>query len=125
MWDRGQCRNHEGDRKYEVNDIQEEGTLFVSSTSCIKVIFYKASDWNLPFFQIMQANKKFEGTSYCEWDLQEIKKHIYSLPILTNLILGDPLFLHLSISNVAVNAVLVKEMANAQLVIYYITNLYT
>ncbi|KAK3040937.1 hypothetical protein RJ639_028811 [Escallonia herrerae] len=53
--------------------------------------------------------KDFEWTEECQKSFEELKRYLSSPPLLTKPITGEDLFLYLSISEVAVSTVLIRE----------------
>ena len=69
----------------------------------------KSSDKCHPFFQLLRKNSRFEWDTECDKALDELKKYMGSIPLLTTPEEGQPLFLYLAVSNHAVSSVLIKE----------------
>ena len=81
----------------------------------------RTGDKHLPFFKILRANKKFEWTPECEAALQDLKKHLKTLPALATPLPNDMLYLYLGISPAAVSAVLLKQEGGAQIPVYFVS----
>ena len=75
----------------------------------------------LPFFQTLKQPKNFCWTSGCQQAFEELKNYLDSSPLLAKPEPGEELFLYLTVSPVALAAVLIKEEAKIQRSIYYIS----
>ncbi|KAK3030413.1 hypothetical protein RJ639_037542 [Escallonia herrerae] len=65
--------------------------------------------------------KDFEWTEECQKSFEELKLYLSSPPLLTKPVTGEDLFLYLSISEVAVSMVLIREEDGKQRHVYYIS----
>ncbi|KAK3026486.1 hypothetical protein RJ639_041783 [Escallonia herrerae] len=65
--------------------------------------------------------RDFAWTEECQRSFEELKQYLVSLPLLTKSISGEDLFLYLSVSEVAVSSVLIKEEEGKQKPIYYVS----
>ncbi|KAK3024809.1 hypothetical protein RJ639_044119 [Escallonia herrerae] len=65
--------------------------------------------------------KDFEWTEECQKSFEELKRYLSSPPLLTKPVTGEDLFLYLSISEVAVSTVLIREEEGKQRPVYYIS----
>ncbi|KAK3039116.1 hypothetical protein RJ639_028862 [Escallonia herrerae] len=65
--------------------------------------------------------KDFEWTEECQKSFEELKHYLSSPPLLTKSVNGEDLFLYLSISEVAVSTVLIREEKGKQRHVYYIS----
>ncbi|KAK3021186.1 hypothetical protein RJ639_045564 [Escallonia herrerae] len=65
--------------------------------------------------------KDFEWTEECQKSFKELKRYLSSPPLLTKPVTGEDLFLYLSISEVAVSTVLIREEEGKQRPVYYIS----
>ncbi|KAK3019375.1 hypothetical protein RJ639_003955 [Escallonia herrerae] len=65
--------------------------------------------------------KDFEWTEECQKSFEELKRYLSSPPLLTKPITGEDLFIYLSISEVAVSTVLIREEEGKQRPVYYIS----
>ncbi|KAK2997736.1 hypothetical protein RJ639_024902 [Escallonia herrerae] len=72
-------------------------------------------------FVVIHAAKDFEWTEECQKSFEELKLYLSSLPLLTKPVTGEDLFLYLSISEVAVSTVLIREEEGKQRLVYYIS----
>ena len=69
----------------------------------------RSTDKCLPFYDILRGNKKFEWSEECENAFQPLKQYLASPPILAKPVEGEPLFLYIAVSAMAVSGVLIKE----------------
>ncbi|XP_074378676.1 uncharacterized protein LOC141720227 [Apium graveolens] len=82
----------------------------------------KSSDRCKEFFKaIKRMGKDFVWTSYCEEAFLKIKEQLGNPPILAKPEEGQTLILYLAVSEYSVSAVLVKEEANHQWPVYYVS----
>ncbi|KAK2999683.1 hypothetical protein RJ639_024172 [Escallonia herrerae] len=65
--------------------------------------------------------KDFAWTEECQKSFEELKCYLSSPPLLTKPVTGEDLFLYLSISEVAVSTVLIREEEGKQRPIYYMS----
>ncbi|KAK3009591.1 hypothetical protein RJ639_014727 [Escallonia herrerae] len=75
----------------------------------------------LPFFKAIRKAKNFAWTDECQTSFDELKTYLSSPPMLSKPFPGENLFLYLSITEVAVSAVLVREGDGVQKPIYYVS----
>ena len=73
----------------------------------------------LPFFSLLKKESTFEWTPECEAVFTKFKHYLSCPPILSKLEVGKPLFLYLSIRDVAIASALVQEDAQQQHPIYF------
>ncbi|KAK3017875.1 hypothetical protein RJ639_004171 [Escallonia herrerae] len=85
-----------------------------------KVITHKLNVDPLKKPAIKKA-KDFEWTEECQKSFEELKRYLSSPPLLTKPVTGEDLFLYLSISEVAVSTVLIREEEGKQRPVYYIS----
>ena len=69
----------------------------------------KSTDKCVPFFNLLQGNKKFEWTKECEAAFKAIKKHMSTPPILSQPEAGESLILYIATIEHAISSVLVRE----------------
>ncbi|KAK3027768.1 hypothetical protein RJ639_041128 [Escallonia herrerae] len=81
----------------------------------------KSAEKCLPFFKAIRKAKDFEWTEECQKSFEELKRYLSSPPLLTKPITGEDLFIYLSISEVAVSTVLIREEEGKQRPVYYIS----
>ncbi|KAK2996329.1 hypothetical protein RJ639_026105 [Escallonia herrerae] len=81
----------------------------------------KSAEKCLPFFKAIRKAKDFEWTEECQKSFEELKCYLLSPPLLTKPITGEDLFIYLSISEVAVSTVLIREEEGKQRPVYYIS----
>ncbi|KAK3008615.1 hypothetical protein RJ639_014357 [Escallonia herrerae] len=65
--------------------------------------------------------KDFKWTEECQKSFEELKRYLSSPPLLTKPLTGEDLFIYLSISEVAVSTVLIREEEGKQRPVYYIS----
>ncbi|XP_038678367.1 uncharacterized protein LOC119979809 [Tripterygium wilfordii] len=98
-------------RDIEANPDQIRSTLNISSLTCIK--------------DIQRLNERkfvnYEWTPECEDALNQLKGNLTSPPLLSKLKIGEQLYVYLVVSEVAINAVLVREEEKKQLPVYYVS----
>ncbi|KAK3004199.1 hypothetical protein RJ639_018605 [Escallonia herrerae] len=75
----------------------------------------------LPFFKAMRKAKKISWADECQTSFDELKTYLSSLPLLSKPFPREDLFLYLSVTEVAVSSVLVKEGDGVQKPIYYVS----
>ncbi|XP_074277606.1 uncharacterized protein LOC141601242 [Silene latifolia] len=73
------------------------------------------------FYDILRKSQKFEWTTEHEKAFRELKCYLSTPPLLANPEQREPLFLYLSVTEAAVNAVLVKEQDWIHNPVYYIS----
>ncbi|KAK3012500.1 hypothetical protein RJ639_008524 [Escallonia herrerae] len=81
----------------------------------------KSAEKCLPFFKAIRKAKDFEWTEECQKSFEELKLYLSSPPLLIKPVTGEDVFLYLSISEVAVSTVLIREEEGKQRPIYYIS----
>ncbi|KAK3032953.1 hypothetical protein RJ639_036124 [Escallonia herrerae] len=68
-----------------------------------------------------EKQKKFAWTDDCQKSFEELKTYLSSPPLLSKPLFGEDLFLYLSVTEVAVSTVLVREEDGVQKPIYYVS----
>ncbi|XP_017239882.1 uncharacterized protein LOC108212672 [Daucus carota subsp. sativus] len=82
----------------------------------------KSSEKCKEFFKAVKGTSKdFEWTVECESAFAKIKKHLGEPPLLAKPDEGETLILYLAVSDYSISAVLVKEDAEGQSPVYYIS----
>ena len=81
----------------------------------------KSADKCLPFFKILRKSQGFQWNEESENAFQQLKEYLGSPPLLTVPATGEDLYVYLSISPTAVNAVLIREEDQVQRPIYYVS----
>ncbi|XP_074300358.1 uncharacterized protein LOC141631608 [Silene latifolia] len=71
------------------------------------------------FYDILRKRQKFEWTADHEQGFRELKHYLSTPPLLSKPEQGEPLFLYLAVTEVAVSAVLVREQDKEQNPVYY------
>ena len=77
----------------------------------------KATDKCSPFFKILK--KAFEWTEECRKAFQDLKVYLTTAPLLSPSILGEELYLYLTVSPYAISSSLIKEEGKVQKPVYY------
>ena len=72
-----------------------------------------------PFYQLLKKWKGFQWDEECDVAFQDLKDYLMQAPVLIAPRPGEDLFMHLSMSEHAVSAVLLKEQG-VQQPVYYI-----
>jgi len=85
----------------------------------------RSTDKCLAFYDVLRGNKKFEWTTRCEEAFQELKKYLETPPILAKPVIGEPLYLYVVVSDIAVSGVLVREDRGQQKPIFYVSQTFT
>ena len=75
----------------------------------------------LPFFSLLKKESTFEWMPKCEPAFTEFKRYLSCPPILSKLETDKPLFLYLSVSNMATASALVREDSRQQHPVYFIS----
>ena len=77
----------------------------------------RSSDKYQPFFQVLK--KAFHWDTHCEEAFSALKTYLSSPPILVSPFGGEPLTLHLAVSDFSTSGALVRERGRAQQPVYY------
>ncbi|XP_074310469.1 uncharacterized protein LOC141646491 [Silene latifolia] len=75
----------------------------------------------LLFYDILRKSQKFEWTADHEQAFRDLKHYLSNPPLLSKPEPGEPLFLYLAVTEVAVSAVLVREQDKEQKPVYYVS----
>ncbi|KAK3004776.1 hypothetical protein RJ639_019343 [Escallonia herrerae] len=94
----------------------EERHLRIDST--LELILRKRC---LPFFKALKKIKNFAWMTVCQAFFEALQTYLSSPPLLTKPIVGDELFLYLTVTESTVSAVLSCEQDDKQLPIHYIS----
>ncbi|XP_077232485.1 uncharacterized protein LOC143869813 [Tasmannia lanceolata] len=81
----------------------------------------KSAQRCLPFFNAVKGIKTAPWTRECQVAFEELKQYLSSPSLLTKPELGEELLLYLSVSPMALAAVLIREEHNQQKPIYYVS----
>ncbi|KAJ8624792.1 hypothetical protein MRB53_033322 [Persea americana] len=79
----------------------------------------RASDKCRPFFQLLRKCSKFQWTPDCDQALQQLKRYLFSPPLLTTPTRGEVLYLYLAVSEHTVSSVFIKKENGQHRPIYY------
>ncbi|KAK3009312.1 hypothetical protein RJ639_013748 [Escallonia herrerae] len=74
-----------------------------------------------PFFKAIRKAKNFVWTDDCQRSFEELKTHLSSPPLLSKPFPGEDLLIYLSVTEVAVSTVLIREEDGVQKPIYYVS----
>lgn len=80
----------------------------------------RSTDKCLPFYQVLQAKKRFEWDEACEKAFAELKRYLTSPPVLAKPKEGETLYLYVSVTGSAISGVLVREERGEQKLIFYV-----
>ena len=80
-----------------------------------------ASRKALPFFALLKKENNFEWTPECKAVFQDFKSHLSSPSILSKPEINSPLYLYISVSDLAIAGILVEEDENQQFPVYFIS----
>ncbi|XP_077251886.1 uncharacterized protein LOC143891132 [Tasmannia lanceolata] len=81
----------------------------------------KSAERCLPFFNAVKGIKKAPWTEECQIAFEKLKQYLSSPPLLTKAKPGEELLLYLSVSPMALAAVLFREEQKQQKPIYYVS----
>ena len=110
-------------------DMQAPKTLkdmqkLTERLAALRRFISKLAERCLPFFDTLRGattSKTISWTEECQRAFEDLKKYLYSPPILTTAVPTEPLSLYLSASDKAVGAVLIKEEKGLQKPVYYVS----
>ncbi|CAA0839166.1 Unknown protein, partial [Striga hermonthica] len=83
----------------------------------------RAAERSFPFFRTLRKGARFEWSSQAQEAFDKLKEFLASLPLLTKPDPTDVLILYLSVGEVAISSVLLKEDGGGQQPIYYVSKL--
>ncbi|KAK3003068.1 hypothetical protein RJ639_018812 [Escallonia herrerae] len=101
------CRNR-ANETLMIEDLRDETK--VERVAALGRFMSKSAEKCLPFFKAIRKAKDFEWTEECQKSFEELKP-----------VTGEDLFLYLSISEVTVSTVLIREEEGKQRPVYYIS----
>ncbi|KAK0578128.1 hypothetical protein LWI29_005447 [Acer saccharum] len=81
----------------------------------------KSTDKCAPFFRAIKKGKGLEWSKECETAFQKLKEYLGRAPILSKLVVGETLYLYLSVTEVATSSVLIRLEEGVQRPVYYIS----
>ncbi|XP_057745745.1 uncharacterized protein LOC130963660 [Arachis stenosperma] len=73
------------------------------------------------FFRCLRKNTKFQWDENCEMAFQNLKQFLSKPPVLQKPDIGEPLYLYLSVTDIAVSSVLVAEKEKTQQPVYFVS----
>ena len=71
----------------------------------------------MPFFKVLK--KAFQWTDECKEALAKLKEYLTKPLLLSPSVMGEKLYLYLTVSNTAVSSALIREEGNVQKLVYY------
>ncbi|CAA0841636.1 Unknown protein, partial [Striga hermonthica] len=121
-------------RGIEANPAKIRAILELAPPTCVKGVqaltgrlaalnrfISKLTDHCKPFFYAIKKKKPFKWNAECQNAFDNIKEVLSRLPTLQKPLPDEPLFLYLGVSDVTVNAVLIRQDGLQQFPIYYIS----
>ena len=91
-----------------LQSIKEVQSL-TGRVAALKRFVSKATDKCLPFFKVLK--KAFEWTDECQRAFQDLKTYLVMPPLLSPSVMGEELFLYLTVTPHAVSSALIREEA--------------
>ncbi|KAK0590984.1 hypothetical protein LWI29_034021 [Acer saccharum] len=79
----------------------------------------KSTDKCAPFFRAIKKGKGLEWSTECEEAFQKLKEYLGRAPILSKPVVGETLYLYLSVTEVATSSVLIRLEEGIQKPVYY------
>ena len=79
----------------------------------------KSTDKCAPFFRAIKKGKGLEWSTECEEAFQKLKEYLGKAPILSKPMVGETLYLYLSVTEVATSSVLIRLEEGIQKPVYY------
>ncbi|KAK0574767.1 hypothetical protein LWI29_028755 [Acer saccharum] len=79
----------------------------------------KSTDKCAPFFKAIKKGKGLEWSTECEEAFQKLKEYLGRAPILSKPVVGETLYLYLSVTEVATSSVLIRLEEGIQKPVYY------
>ncbi|KAK0604374.1 hypothetical protein LWI29_015028 [Acer saccharum] len=79
----------------------------------------KSTDKCAPFFRAIKKGKGLEWSTECEEAFQKLKEYLGRAPILSKPVVGETLYLYLSVTTVATSSVLIRLEEGIQKPVYY------
>ncbi|KAK0599941.1 hypothetical protein LWI29_010026 [Acer saccharum] len=79
----------------------------------------KSTDRCAPFFKAIKKGKGLEWNKECEAAFQKLKEYLGRAPILSKPVVGETLYLYLSVTEVATSSVLIRMEEGIQRPVYY------
>ncbi|XP_031266775.1 uncharacterized protein LOC116125179 [Pistacia vera] len=120
-------------RGIEANSDQIRAILSIPSLTCIKDVQWlvgwvaalsrfisrSANNCHL-FFHALKKSKMFKSIASCKEALQQLKRYLTSLSLISKPVDREKLYSYLVVSETAISAVLVREEETKQLPFYYV-----
>ena len=79
----------------------------------------KSTDRCLPFFRALKKGKGIKWNEDCEQAFQSLKEYLGEAPLLSKPIVGETLYMYLSVSKASTNSGLVRQKEKIQRPVYY------
>jgi len=124
------------ERGIEANPNKCTTIINMKSPSCIREVqqltgrmvalarfLAKGGDRGHPYFQCLQKNNKFQWTPDCEQAFTELKEYLSRPLVLSRPEVGILLQMYITVTEHAINSVLVQEKEGAQRPIYFVSRL--
>jgi hypothetical protein len=97
-----------------ITDMEAPGTIkdVQKLTGCMAALnkfISRLGERGLPFFQLLKRQDKFQWTEEAERALQDLKRHLQSLPVLTAPLPGEDLLLYITATTYVVSSAIVVE----------------
>ncbi|GFP85717.1 pol polyprotein [Phtheirospermum japonicum] len=83
----------------------------------------RSAEKGVLFFKVLRKGSKFEWTKEAADAFDELKKYTAEIPLLTKPMPGEDLVLYISVGEVVVSSVLIREEMGVQKPIYYVSRM--
>lgn len=93
----------------------------ISRVAVLNSFISRSIDKCLPFFKLLEGNKKFEWNDKCRLAFDKLKRYLSMPSILAKPLTSERLFLYLAVTEDGINAILVRDVNGEQQPIYYIS----
>ena len=100
----------------------KEVQMLIGMLAALNRFISKFADHCRPFYQLLKKWKGFQWNEECEKAFQDLKEYLMQTPMLTALVLGEDIFMYLSVSEHAVSAFLLRDRG-VQQPMYYISKI--
>lgn len=83
---------------------------------------FKSAERYLPFFSSFETSCKiFVWIAECRKEWEKLKQYMQNSPLLSSTKVSEVVYIYLAICNLAIASVLLREIDNKQLSIYYVS----
>lgn len=89
--------------------MKQEVQRLTGRAAALNRFISRSTDKCLPFYDTLKGNKKFEWSEECEKAFQQLKHYLTTPPVLAKPVEGEPLFLYIAVSVMAVSGVLIRD----------------